>query len=44
MIIYFKSVGVTGLTLYLLVLGVVTDDPDLTLSLNNFALFANRFN
>ena len=32
-----------ALALSLLVLGVVTDDPDLTLSLNDFALIADRF-
>ena len=32
-----------ALALSLLVLGVFTDDPDLTLSLNDFALVADRF-
>ena len=43
MIIYFKSVGVTGLTLYLLVLGVLTDDHDAPLALDYLALFTHRF-
>ena len=33
-----------ALALSLLVLRVLTDDPDLTLSLNDFALVADRFN